>query len=109
MLAEEQIEHFRTFGFLVLVGALDGVTLGGLIEEVDAAIAAAGPRDTETGGVTGHYIPAGDRQASAELVQRFQPLAEQLLGREASRSLHTKSCSLQRRGGTLTWARACRR
>jgi hypothetical protein len=83
MLAEEQIEHFRTFGFLVLVGALDGVTLGGLIEEVDAAIAAAGPRDTETGGVTGHYIPAGDRQASAELVQRFQPLAEQLLGREA--------------------------
>jgi phytanoyl-CoA dioxygenase PhyH len=83
MLAEEQIEHFRTFGFLVLVGALDGVTLGGLIEEVDAAIATAGPRDTETGGVTGHYVPAGDRQTSAELVQRFQPLAEQLLGREA--------------------------
>jgi hypothetical protein len=43
MLAEEQIEHFRVFGFLVLVGALDGVTLGGLIEEVDAAMAAAGP------------------------------------------------------------------
>jgi Phytanoyl-CoA dioxygenase (PhyH) len=83
MLVEEQIEHFRTFGFLVLLGALDAVTLGGLIEEVDSAIAAAGPRDTETGGVTGHYIPAGDRQASAELVQRFQPLAEQLLGREA--------------------------
>ena len=83
MLAEDQIEHFRTFGFLVLPGALDGVTLGGLIEEVDAAIAAAGPRDTEAGGVTGHYVPAGDRQASAELVQRFQPLAEQLLGREA--------------------------
>lgn len=82
MLAEEQIEHFRTFGFLVLPGALDGVTLGGLIEEVDAAVAAVGPRDTETGGITGDYIPAGDRQASAELVQRFQPLAEQLLGRE---------------------------
>jgi hypothetical protein len=29
MLAEEQIEQFRTFGFLVLPGALDGVTLGG--------------------------------------------------------------------------------
>jgi hypothetical protein len=82
MLAEEQIEYFRAFGFLVLVGALDGVTLGGLIEEVDAAIAAAGPRDAESGGVTGHYIPAGDRQASAELVRRFQPLAEELLGRE---------------------------
>ena len=83
MLAEEQIEHFRTFGFLALLGALDGVTLGELIEELDAAIVAAGPRDTEGGGVTGHYIPAGDRQASAELVERFQPLAEQLLGREA--------------------------
>jgi hypothetical protein len=83
MLAEEQIENFRTFGFRVLVGALDGVTLGALIEEVDAAIAAVGSRDTETGGVTGHYIPAGHRQASAELVQRFRPLAEQLLGREA--------------------------
>jgi hypothetical protein len=82
MLAEEQIEHFQTFGFLVLLGALDAVTLGGLIEEVDAAIAAAGPRDSESG-VTGHYIPAGDRQASAELVQRFQALVEQLLGREA--------------------------
>lgn len=83
MLADEQIEQFRTFGFLVLPGALDGVTLGALIEEVDAAIAAAGRRDAETGGITGHYIPAGDRQASAELVQRFRPLAEQLLGREA--------------------------
>ena len=83
MLAEEQIEHFQTFGFLVLPGALDAVTLGGLIEEVDAAIAAAGPRDTEGGGVTGHYIPAGDRKVSADLVERFRPLAEQLLGREA--------------------------
>lgn len=83
MLTEEQIEQFRTLGFLVLQGALDGVKLGALIEEVDAALAAAGPRDTEAGGITGHYIPTGDRQASAELVRRFQPLAEQLLGREA--------------------------
>jgi hypothetical protein len=83
VLTEEQIEQFRTLGFFVLPVALDGATLGALIEEVDAAIAAAGPRDTEAGGVTGHYIPAGDREASAELVQRFQSLAEQLLGREA--------------------------
>jgi Phytanoyl-CoA dioxygenase (PhyH) len=83
VLTEEQIEQFRTLGFFVLPVALDGVTLGALIEEVDAAIAAAGHRDTETGGATGHYIPAGDREASAELVQRFQSLAEQLLGREA--------------------------
>jgi hypothetical protein len=83
VLTEDQIEQFRILGLLVLPGALNGVTLGALIEEVDAAIAAAGPRDTETGGVTGHYIRAGDREASAELVQRFQPLAAQLLGREA--------------------------
>ncbi len=83
MLTEQQIEQFRTLGLLVLPGALNGVTLGALIEEVDAAIAGAGPRDTADGGVTGHYIPAGDREASAELVQRFEPLAEQLLGREA--------------------------
>jgi Phytanoyl-CoA dioxygenase (PhyH) len=83
VLTEEQIEYFRTFGFLVLPGGLYGVTLGTLSEDVDAAIAAAGPRDTEDGGITGHYIPAADREASAELVRRFQPLAEQLLGREA--------------------------
>jgi Phytanoyl-CoA dioxygenase (PhyH) len=82
VLTQEHIDHFRTLGFLVLSAALDGETLGGLIEEVDAAIAAAGPRDTEGGGITGHYVPAGDRPVSAELVRRFQPLADQLLGRE---------------------------
>lgn len=82
MLTEDHIERFRTLGFLVLQGALDGAALGALVEEVDAAIAAAGPRDDETGGITGHYVPAGNRQASAELVERFQPLAAQLLGRE---------------------------
>jgi hypothetical protein len=83
VLSELQIETFRALGVLVLPGALDGVTLGGLVEEVDAAIAGAGPRDTAGGGITGHYIPAGDRPASAELVERFQPLAEELLGRDA--------------------------
>jgi Phytanoyl-CoA dioxygenase (PhyH) len=83
VLTEEQIEQFRALGFLVLPGALNGVTLAALIEEVDEAIVGAGPRDTEGGGITGHYIPASARPASAELVQRFQPLAEQLLGREA--------------------------
>jgi hypothetical protein len=83
VLAQEHIDYFRTFGFLVLLGALDGDALGGLTEEVDAAIAAAGPRDTEGGGITGHYVPAGGRSVSARLVRRFQPLAEQLLAREA--------------------------
>lgn len=83
MLTQEQIEQFRTLGFLVLPAALDGDALGGLIEEVDAAIAAAGPRHTEGGGITGHFVPAGDRPVSARLIRRFQPLAEQLLEREA--------------------------
>jgi hypothetical protein len=83
VLSELQIEEFRALGVLVLTGALDGVTLGKLIEEVDAAIAGAGPRDTEGGGITGHYIPAGDRPVAANLVERFEPLAEQLLGRKA--------------------------
>jgi hypothetical protein len=83
VLTQDQIEHFRTFGFLVVPAALDGEALGGLTEEVDAAIAAACPRDTEGGGITGHYVPAVDRPVSAGLVRRFQPFAEQLLGRAA--------------------------
>jgi hypothetical protein len=83
VLTEEQIEHFRTLGFLVLPGALDGATFGALIEEIDAAVAGTGPRDTDGSGITGHYIPAGNRQVSSELVRRFQPRAERLLGRDA--------------------------
>jgi hypothetical protein len=83
VLTEQQIEQFRTFGFLVLPGALDGITLGGLTDEVDDAIAAAGLRNERRAGESGHYIPAGDRQASLELVERFQPLAGELLGRDA--------------------------
>lgn len=83
MVTEGQIAQYSTFGFLVLPAALDAAALGELIEEVDAAVAAAGPRDTAGGGITGHYIPAGGRQASEALVRRFHPVAERLLGREA--------------------------
>jgi len=79
VLTEAQIEQFRMLGLLVLPGGLDGVTLGRLIEEVDEAVAAAGPRRTEGG----HYVPAGDRPGSVALTRRLLPLAEQLLGREA--------------------------
>ena len=82
MLTEQQIEYFRTLGFVALPGALDGATLGALIEEVDCAISKAGPRITEGGGIPGHYIPAAAREVSAALIQRFHPLAEQLLGRD---------------------------
>jgi hypothetical protein len=81
VLTQEQIDYFRTFGFLLLPAALDGDALGELTEEVDAAIDAAGPRDTEGGGITGDYVPASDRPVSAGLVRRFHPLAQQLLGR----------------------------
>jgi hypothetical protein len=83
VLSELQIEEFRALGLLVLPGVLDGVTLGKLIEEVDAAVEAAGPRDTAGGGITGHYIAAGKQPVAATLVERFHPLAEELLGREA--------------------------
>jgi Phytanoyl-CoA dioxygenase (PhyH) len=82
VLTQDHIDHFRTLGFLVLPAALDCDALGALIEEVDAAIAAAGPRDTEGGGITGHYVPAGDRPVSVRLIRRFHPIAAQLLGRE---------------------------
>jgi hypothetical protein len=82
VLTQEQIEQFRTLGFVVVPGALTGFALAHLTEEVDAAIAAAGPR-TFGGGIEGHYVPAAKRPVSAGLVRRFHPLAEQLLGREA--------------------------
>jgi hypothetical protein len=82
VLTQEQIEQFRTFGFVVLHGALDGEMLGALSQEVDASIAAAGPRDTEGGGITGHYVAAGGKPVSAELIRRYHTAAEELLERE---------------------------
>ena len=81
MLSQEQIEQFRSAGFVVLPGAISG-DLSALEAEVDAAVAAAGAR-TYGGGIEGHYLPAGGRPVSAELVRRFHPLAEELLGRQA--------------------------
>jgi hypothetical protein len=60
VLTQDQIDHFRTFGFVVLRGALDGRLLGSLIEEVDAARSRA---------------PARARpKAAASLVTTFPPL-----------------------------------
>src|SRR5215208_2488875 len=82
VLTHEQIEEVRTLGFVVLPAALRGQQLGQLIAEVDAAIAAAGPRDTSEGGISGHYVPAGERPLSAQLIERFAPLAAELLDRD---------------------------
>src|SRR5882757_7729768 len=83
----DQRAHFDTFGFVVLPGALTGSEVNRLRDEGDRAIRdATGDNyrvDIGLGGMIGHYIPAtGARTpASVELLQRFAPLAEQLLGR----------------------------
>src|ERR687892_311988 len=53
-------------GFLLLPGAISR-DLPALEAEVDAAVMAAGAR-TYGGGIEGHYVPAGGRPVSAELV-----------------------------------------
>jgi hypothetical protein len=109
MLTEEQIEQFRILGLLVLPGALDGVMLGALIEEVDAAIAAAGPvipRAAESRATT-------SRQATSERAPSsftaFSRLRSSCLGGRCFRSPHSRSCSSRRLGGTSTSDRTCQR
>jgi len=83
----DQRAHFDTFGFVVLRGALTGSEVTRLRDEGDRTIRdATGDNyrvDIGLGGMTGHYIPAtGERTpASVDLLQRFAPMAEQLLGR----------------------------
>jgi hypothetical protein len=87
MLTTDQVDHFRTFGFVVLRGYLDDRT-GALCAEADAAV-----RDAYTAtyhervidGISGHYLPMASRltPVSASLVcddPRFADAAEQLLG-----------------------------
>lgn len=78
--------HFRTFGFVVLRGALDAAQAAALAAEADHAVRdATGKRylaDDGAGGISGHYIPAtGERTPlSLELLQRFHPLVGDLAG-----------------------------
>jgi hypothetical protein len=87
MLSDIQIDHYRTFGFVVLPAFL-GEVAEALADEVNAAIADAyqstyDHRDTD--GISGHYLPMASRYTplSASLIcddPRFVRAAEELLG-----------------------------
>ena len=87
MLTADQVDHFRTFGFVVLRGYLADRT-GALRAEADAAIRdayAATYHERVIDGISGHYLPMASRvtPVSASLVcddPRFTDAAEQLLG-----------------------------
>jgi hypothetical protein len=87
MLTTDQVDHFRTFGFVVLRGYLaDRISV--LRAEADAAVRdayASTYHERVIDGISGHYLPMASRltPASASLVcddPRFAGAAEQLLG-----------------------------
>lgn len=84
-----EVDRFRTFGFLVLPGLIDGDTVAALSTEFDRALPDAfGPRfhgRSEKNGITGHYLPAmGPRTlVSRGLVERLLAVGEALLGAPA--------------------------
>jgi Phytanoyl-CoA dioxygenase (PhyH) len=87
MLTTGQVDHFRTFGFVVLRGYLADRT-GALRAETDAALRdayAATYHERVIDGISGHYLPMASRltPVSASLVcddPRFTAAADQLLG-----------------------------
>jgi hypothetical protein len=90
MFSDEHVEHYRSFGFVILRNQLDEATIDALSSEVDTSFRDAfGDRFDERpdpGGITGHYLPVMSTTrtpVSLGLVERFHPLARRLLGREA--------------------------
>src|SRR5260370_29403898 len=87
VLTTGHVDHFRTFGFVVLRGYLAG-RVSALRAEVDAAIRdayAASYDERVIDGISGHYLPMASRltPVSASLVcddARLIDAAEQLLG-----------------------------
>ena len=88
LLTTAQIDHYRTFGFVVLPGLLATERTSALSSEVDAALrdAYAGTYDERViDGISGHYLPMASRltPVSASLVcddPLLIGVAEQLLG-----------------------------
>jgi hypothetical protein len=88
MLSNDQIDHFRTFGFVALPGLLGAARAEALRAEADAAIReayAATYNQRVIDGISGHYLPmlSGRTPRSASLVCDDPVLidvAEQLLG-----------------------------
>jgi hypothetical protein len=87
MLTTAQVDHFRTFGFVILRGYLAD-RAAALRTEVDAAIRdayAASYDERVSNGISGHYLPMTSRltPVSASLTcddPRFIDAAQQLLG-----------------------------
>jgi hypothetical protein len=61
MFTDEQLEHYRTFGLVIVRNHLDQVTVQALSAEIDAAFRDAfGDRFDErpdVGGISGHTCP----------------------------------------------------
>jgi hypothetical protein len=89
MLSHEQIDHYRTFGFLVLPGYLEEHETAALGAELDRAqrdaFGARYHQRPDDGGSSGHYLPMMSRvrtPVSLALVEdhRFLATARQLVG-----------------------------
>ena len=90
MITTEHVEHFKTFGFVILRRQLLPETVERLSEEMNRAFRdALGARFDErpdVGGISGHYLPAMSTTltpVSLELVEHLHPVARRLLGAEA--------------------------
>jgi Phytanoyl-CoA dioxygenase (PhyH) len=88
MVTDQQVDHYRTFGFVVLRGYLDQREIAVLTREVDRALrdgfGAHFHQRPATGGIEGHYLPLMSRRrtpTSLALVEdpRFLGAAHQLL------------------------------
>jgi hypothetical protein len=87
MLTDEDVQHYRTFGFVVLRKQLDQTTVTALAAEVDRAfVDALGDhfRDRpDEGGIRGHYLPVMSTSrtpVSIGLVEHFHMVGQRLLG-----------------------------
>jgi hypothetical protein len=90
MITDEHVEHFRTFGFVILRGQVPPEHVERLSAEVDTAFrdafGAAFDERPDPGGISGHYLPVMSRTltpASLDLVERLHPVARRLLDAEA--------------------------
>jgi Phytanoyl-CoA dioxygenase (PhyH) len=90
MLTDEHVEHYRTFGFVILRRQLDEETIAALSAEIDHAFRDAfGDRFDErpdAGGISGHYLPVMSTErtpVSLGLLECFDPIARRLLDGEA--------------------------
>ena len=113
MINQQQIDHFRTFGFVLLPGFLGPEPTQALRAEVDEAFI----RDTYTptydervmDGISGHYLPMASRLTpmSTSLVcddPVLMDAAEALLGARCCRRCPRACSTSPKRVGTTTTA-----